>query len=139
MSYESQTGAVIFAKNLDRMAAFYSLMLGFTDVSRDEDHIVLQSSGVQFVVQRIIDGGSAAGDASGPPTHRSTAVSKPVFLVPSISRLRGMAETHGAVLEPADREWSFGGFILCDGLDPDGNAIRFREPTRWRAARRLPL
>jgi hypothetical protein len=31
------------------------------------------------------------------------------------------------VLESADREWSFNGVTVCDGLDPEGNVIQFRE------------
>ncbi len=30
----------------------------------------------------------------------------------------------------ANLEWSFGGFTVCDGMDPDGNVLQFREPTR---------
>ncbi len=34
----------------------------------------------------------------------------------------------GAV--PADQEWPFGGFTVCDALDPEGNVIQFRELPR---------
>jgi hypothetical protein len=97
MPYESRTGAVLFAKNLDR------------------------------VVHVIADGGSVACDVTAPPARRATAAFKPVFFVASISRLRGIAETHGGVLEPVDEEWSFNGVKVCDGLDPEGNVIQFRE------------
>jgi len=30
-------------------------------------------------------------------------------------------------MEPADREWSFNGVTVCDGVDPEGNVIQFRE------------
>jgi len=130
MSYQSRTGAVLFAKNLDRIAAFYSAVLGLTEANRDEDHILLESPGFQLVVHRIIGGGSTAGDSSVPAARRSTAAFKPVFFVPSISRLRATAEMHGGVMEPADQEWSFDGITVCDGLDPEGNVIQFREQPR---------
>lgn len=130
MSYESRTGAVIFAKNLDRIAAFYSEVLGLTEANRDEDHILLESPGFQLAVHRIVGGGSTTGDTSAPAARRSTAALKPVFFVQSISRLRAVAEKYGGALEPADQEWLFGGFTVCDGMDPDGNVIQFREPTR---------
>jgi hypothetical protein len=44
-----------------------------------------------------------------------------------ISGLRALAESSGGVIEPADREWSFNGATVCDGLDPEGNVIQFRE------------
>jgi catechol 2,3-dioxygenase-like lactoylglutathione lyase family enzyme len=127
MGYESRTGAVLFAKNLDQVATFYSVVLGLTEATRADDHIVLESPGFQLVVHRVTVGGAAAGDISTPPVRRETAAFKPVFFVPSISRLRVVADTHGGVLEPIDQQWSFNGVTVCDGLDPEGNVIQFRE------------
>ena len=127
MSYESRTGAVLFAQNLDRVATFYSVVLGLAESNRDDDHILLESPGFQLVVHRITNGGSVPGDITASPARRAMAAFKPVFFVPSISRLRVVAETHGGVMEPADREWSFNGVRVCDGIDPEGNVIQFRE------------
>src|SRR5215203_6851679 len=127
MSYGSRIGAVLFAQNLDRVATFYSVMLGLAESNRDDDHIVLESPGFQLVVHRITTGKSTAGGITVPPARRAAAAFKPVFFVPSISRLRGVAQTHGGVMEAADHEWSFNGVRVCDGLDPEGNVIQFRE------------
>ena len=127
MGYESRTGAVLFANYPDRVATFYSLVLGLTEASRDEDHILLESQGFQLVVHRITVSGAAAGDVTTPPARRSTAAFKPVFFVPSISNLRRVAEANGGFIEPADHEWSFNGVTVCDGLDPEGNVLQFRE------------
>ena len=127
MSYESRTGAVLFARNLDRVATFYAVMLGLIEANRADDHILLESPGFQLVVHRVTAGGSTAGDITVPPARRRTAAFKPVFFVRSISRLRAVAETQGGVIEPAEQEWSFNGVTVCDGLDPEGNVIQFRE------------
>jgi catechol-2,3-dioxygenase len=50
MSYDSRTGAVLFAAQLDRVAAFYSSVLGLSEANRDDDHILLESPGFQLVV-----------------------------------------------------------------------------------------
>ena len=126
MGYESRTGAVLFARNLDQVARFYSVVLGLTEANRADDHILLESPGFQLVVHRIT-GGAAPADITTPPARRATAAFKPVFFVPSISRLRGLAETHGGVLESTDQQGSFNGVTVCDGLDPEGNVIQFRE------------
>jgi catechol 2,3-dioxygenase-like lactoylglutathione lyase family enzyme len=127
MSYQTRTGAVLFATHLKRVASFYSAVLGLAEVGRDDDHIVLESPGFQLVVHRIPGGRPAPGDITVPPTRRATAAFKPVFFVPSISSLRGVAEANGGLMEPADREWSFNGVTVCDGLDPEGNVVQFRE------------
>ena len=123
-----RTGAVLFAKEIDRVATFYSVVLGLTEVNRADDHIVLESAGFQLVVHRIPGGEDAARDVTVPPARRAAAAFKPVFFVPSIVQLRGLAEKHGGVLEPTDQEWSFNGAAVCDGLDPEGNVIQFRAP-----------
>ena len=30
-------------------------------------------------------------------------------------------------MEPAEKEWSYNGVLICDALDPEGNVIQFRE------------
>jgi catechol 2,3-dioxygenase-like lactoylglutathione lyase family enzyme len=130
MSYESRTGAVLFASSLDRVATFYSVVLGLDEVSRDADHILLESPGFQLVVHRIPRPTVGGSEALQRPIRRATAAFKPVFFVPSITGLREIAATHGGSLEPADREWSFKGVQVCDALDPEGNVIQLRERGR---------
>ena len=127
MSYESRTGAVLFAKGLDRIAAFYSAVLGLTEANRDDDHILLESPGFQLVVHRIPGDRATTVDSSGPPVRRATAAFKPVFFVPNLATVRLLVEAHGGVMEPVDKEWSFNGVRVCDGLDPEGNVVQFRE------------
>ncbi len=127
MGYESRTGGVLFAKDPDRVAAFYAVVLGLTDAHHDDDHVVLESTGFQLVVHRIADGSDASIEITVPPVRRATAAFKPVFFVPRIASVRVVAEAHGGVMNPADQEWSFDGVMVCDALDPEGNVIQFRE------------
>ena len=127
MSYASRTGAVIFATNVDRVATFYAAVLGLTEAARADDHIALESPGFHLVVHRITGAGSPAGDITDPPARRAAAAFKPVFFVPDLSRLRGVVQTHGGVMDAAERAWSFNGVAVCDALDPEGNVIQFRE------------
>lgn len=125
--YESRTGAVLFAENVEQVAAFYSGVLGLNQADRDSDHILLESPGFQLVVHRLVGEGQAASDSRPAPVRRATAAFKPVFFVPSIARLRDAATTHGGVIESSEHEWSFNGVTVCDGLDPEGNVVQFRE------------
>jgi catechol 2,3-dioxygenase-like lactoylglutathione lyase family enzyme len=127
-----RTGAVLFANHPDRVAAFYVVVVGLTEVGRHDDHIVLESLGFQLVVHRIL--GGSPGEITVPPARRASAAFKPVFFVPSISNLRVVAEANGGMMEPVDREWSFNGVTVCDGLDPEGNVVQFREVAGSRGA-----
>lgn len=127
MSYESRTGAVLFATRVDQLATFYSNVLGLSEVARDDDHIVLESPGFQLVVHRIPGRPSPASDIVEPPQRRASAAFKPVFFVDSVARIRAIVNAHGGAMEPSEKEWRFNGAVVCDALDPEGNVIQFRE------------
>ena len=127
MSYASRTGAVLFARGLDQVAAFYSNVLDLREANHDADHILLESPGFQLVVHRIPDHSATAMQAEDPPARRAKAAFKPVFFVPSLAKVRTMVSAHGGTMEPRDKEWSFNGVAVCDAVDPEGNVIQFRE------------
>jgi catechol 2,3-dioxygenase-like lactoylglutathione lyase family enzyme len=125
---ESRAGAVLYAKNVDRVVVFYSAVLGFQIRGGDESHVVLESPGFELVVLRIPEEIASSTAITVPPTLRANAAIKPVFFVPSLAAVRATAEACGGMLNSSDKEWSFQGFKVCDGLDPEGNVIQFREP-----------
>jgi catechol 2,3-dioxygenase-like lactoylglutathione lyase family enzyme len=125
--YASRTGAVLFANRVDRVAAFYSNVLGLREANRDDDHILLESPGFQLVVHRVPGHAASSIEAPQPPIRRASASFKPVFFVHSLAKVRATAKRHGGAVEPRDQEWSFDGVVVCDALDPEGNVIQFRE------------
>jgi catechol 2,3-dioxygenase-like lactoylglutathione lyase family enzyme len=135
VSYESRTGAVLFARGLDRVATFYSRVLGLSEAGRDDDHVVLESRGFQLVVHRAPAYLAAAVPAAEPGTRRDKAAFKPVFFVHSLGSVRVTVNAHGGTMEPLDKEWSFNGVAVCDALDPEGNVIQFRETPRGEPGR----
>ena len=127
MLYESRTGAVLFVRRLDQVAAFYSNVLGLRETHRDADHILLESPGFQLVVHRIPSVTDAKVDVAEPPIRRASAAFKPVFFVQSLATVRTIANANGGAMEASDKEWSFNGVPVCDALDPEGNVVQFRE------------
>ena len=127
MSYESRTGAVLFARRLDHVATFYSRVLGLSEANRDADHILLESPGFQLVVHRISDDSVTPIKTAEPPTPKLRAALKPVFFVHSLAGVRMIVSAHDGSMEPRDKEWSFNGVAVCDAIDPEGNVIQFRE------------
>jgi catechol 2,3-dioxygenase-like lactoylglutathione lyase family enzyme len=118
---------VLYAKDVDRLAAFYSAVLGVEATARSHDHVVLESRGFQLVVLQIPHDIASTIEIAVPPVRRAKAAVKLVFFVSSIAGVRAAAEALGGVLDSTDKEWSFQGFTVCDGLDPEGNVIQFRE------------
>jgi catechol 2,3-dioxygenase-like lactoylglutathione lyase family enzyme len=130
VSYESRTGAVLFARGLDQVAAFYSKVLGLSEAHRDDDHILLESPGFQLVVHRIPGHSATTTENAEPLARRARAAYKPVFFVQSLASVRTTASAHGGVREPREKEWSFNGVVVCDAVDLEGNVIQFREMGR---------
>lgn len=127
MKGTSRSGAVLFAKDVGRLAAFYAGVLEWPVVDRGDYWIVLESSGIQLVVHGIPPELAATIEITDPPVRRAAAAVKPVFFVRSIERVRAAVASLGGVMNSTEQEWSFQGTTICDGLDPEGNVIQFRE------------
>jgi hypothetical protein len=127
MKHESRSGAVLYAKDVSRLVAFYSAVLDLRAVDSNDNHVVLESRAFQLVVLGIPADIASSIEITVPPGRRATVAFKPVFFVPSLAAVRAAAEAFGGVLNSADKEWWFQGCKVCDGLDPEGNVVQFRE------------
>jgi predicted enzyme related to lactoylglutathione lyase len=127
VSYESRTGAVLFASRLDQVAAFYAHVLGLREANRDDDHILLESPGFQLVVHRIPGHSTTTIDVAEPTVRRAGAAFKPVFFVHNLASVRTVASAHGGTLEPQEMEGHSTVSWFAMAVDPEGNVIQLRE------------
>lgn len=127
MTTAFQAGAVLYARNPEIVRDFYRAVVGLDVEHVEHDHVVLASPVFQLVVVRAQPGVTPPSDVEQPAARRETAAVKLVFSVPSIDAARALAATHGGALLPPDSEWEFQGFRVCDGQDPEGNVIQFRQ------------
>jgi catechol 2,3-dioxygenase-like lactoylglutathione lyase family enzyme len=118
---------VLYAKDLDRVVPFYASVLGLQAVARDEEHVRLEARAFQLVVLRMAPDIAATIRITVPPARRANAAIKLMFVVPSIAAVRHLAAAQGGMLNGPESEWVFDGYRVCDGLDPEGNVIQFRE------------
>lgn len=119
---------MLYAKDMDRVVAFYAALLGFETAGRDEEHVRLESPAFQLVVLRMPSRIASTMQITVPPARRDNMAIKLVFFVPSIATVRASAPALGGILNGARKEWLFNGCKVCDGIDPEGNVIQFREP-----------
>jgi predicted enzyme related to lactoylglutathione lyase len=120
-------GTVIFAKHLDRMAAFYAAVAGLRENERGGDFVLLEKGGFELVVHAIPKRVAASIVIAKPPRRREGIPIKPAFLVPSIDAARRLASEFGGELNPLEGEMRFRGWRACDGHDPEGNVFQLRE------------
>jgi hypothetical protein len=133
-----KNGAVLFAKDAKRVARFYELVAGMKRTHEDPGIIVLESPGSQLVVHPIPLRIARTLTIDTPPARRTLAAVKLVFAVKSIADARKIAPGLGGALEPPPRMFEARGFRACDGVDPEGNVIQFREKAAAQKVAKAP-
>lgn len=127
MANTFHAGAVLYAKDLALVKAFYEAVLNLSVEHAENDHVVLASPAFQLVILKVPERIASSIEIESPPRRRTETPIKLVFEVPSISATRAIAHEHGGELFPPEREWNFQGYRVCDGQDPEGNVVQFRQ------------
>ena len=122
-----QAGAVLYAKDMARMCDFYARVAGLRAVHAEHDHVVLESPRFQLVVVAIPAPLATTIRTTTPPRRREDCALKLVLAVASIAAARAAALPAGGKLDDPEHEWRFCGARVCDGHDPEGNVVQFRE------------
>lgn len=115
---------IIFAKDLERMTAFYRDGLGLRVLpERSLPGWVELEAGACLVALHAIPEEIARGiEITDPARPRSENAIKLVFVTPDLAAARAHLLAHGAVMGEA-RSWG-----ACDGLDPEGNVFQISGP-----------
>jgi predicted enzyme related to lactoylglutathione lyase len=122
-----QAGAVLYAKDFRRLAEFYRRVAGLQEREAADDFICLESNAFQLVVLQIPVHIAETITIEIPPRRPESTPIKLVFFVASVEAGRVAARENGGELNPPEREWSFQGDKVCDGVDPEGNVFQLRQ------------
>ena len=117
----SNVGAVVFAKDLKRVAAFYQKALGMTVTSCDEYHSVLDCYGFELVVHQIPKDIANNITVDRPPKRRVSAAIRLDYPVTNIQDSRKAARSLGGDIDDAPPPWANGNANFYFGYDPEGN------------------
>ena len=123
----ARPAAVIYAKQLATLRRFYQATTGLALVQEADGHVVLASPAFELVLVAMPAAIADTIHIASPPLRREDTPIKLVFVVDSLARIRDLAATLGGELNPAGQEWIFGGQRVCDGHDPEGNVLQFRQ------------
>lgn len=127
MSDQIRAGAVLYARDVERLQTFYRAVTGFAVEHAESDHVVLESPSFQLVILKIPERIAASIPIETPPRRRTDTPVKLVFFVADLVATRAIAALQGGELNPSEKEWAFQGCRVCDGQDPEGNVIQFRQ------------
>jgi len=121
----ARAGALIYAKDLNRLSEFYQQLLGMQLHHSDEDHHVIGSADMQLIIHAIPEHISSSIVISSPPIPRSEQAIKLFFTVPSVATAGSVAMSLGGML--FGQEYAGPGFHVQNGYDPEGNIFHVRE------------
>jgi catechol 2,3-dioxygenase-like lactoylglutathione lyase family enzyme len=111
--------AMVFVKDLDRMARFYSHFLGLQPISesRTDSWAEFETGGSHFALHAIPADIATAIEITQPPLVREENSIKLTFEVGDLAAARTRLESLGAMI--VDRAWG-----TCDVIDPEGNVFQ---------------
>lgn len=120
-------GVVLFARNVNMLAAFYRGALDFAEMAHVDDHVVLRRGGIELTVHAVPRGMASPGGQPSSPARRESAALKPVFVVADLALVRSRIASSGGEMDAPEREWWWQGARVVDGVDPEGNVFQLRE------------
>jgi GrpB-like predicted nucleotidyltransferase (UPF0157 family)/predicted enzyme related to lactoylglutathione lyase len=121
----ARAGLFIYAKDVERLARFYELILGASRLHESSDMIVVQSPDIQLVVHRMPPHIASSVTIQSPPGPRHDTALKFFFTVPGIAATRSAAADLGG--EVFNEQWQGPGFVVCNARDPEGNIFQVRQ------------
>lgn len=127
MPIDLNAGAVLYAKDLPRVSAFYVQVLGLKLSHEAEDFVVLKAGSYRLTVVEIPERIARDIHIATPPARREDTPIKLVFHVESLQAARAKVAALGGGLNPLEREWEDDGELVCDGHDPEGNVFQLRQ------------
>jgi len=127
MTHRGLTGAVLYAKDLERLVEFYSAVAGLDVQSAQKAFAVLGREPSRLVIVRIPKHIADSIDISTPPERREETPVKLVFSVDDIAAARTRAAERGGAVNAVEHEWEFVGAKVCDGHDAEGNVFQIRQ------------
>ncbi|AXK72609.1 glyoxalase/bleomycin resistance/dioxygenase family protein [Lysobacter sp. TY2-98] len=126
MSGPARAGVFIYAKDLERVAAFYEQLLDMRRLHARDEIVVLQSLDLQLLVHAIPERYAADITITTPPVRRENCAIKFFCTVPRLDAAAGIVASGGGTLFP--ERWDGPGFVACNAMDPQGNVFQLREP-----------
>ncbi|MEO7129246.1 MAG: VOC family protein, partial [Rhodoferax sp.] len=121
----ARAGLFVYAKDKDRLCRFYAEVAGMKKLNETAELTVLESGDIQLLVHNIPASIAATITITTPPARREDTALKFFFTVSSLEQARAKATALGGAIW--NENWRGPGFVVCNGMDPEGNVFQVRE------------
>lgn len=121
----ARAGALIYAKDMNRLAVFYEALLGMRTLHATPELMVIESPDFQMVLHALPPAYAERVQLHTPPVPREDTALKLFFTVDSLAEARERAAEFGGIV--FDDEWAGPRFRVRNACDPEGNVFQLRE------------
>ncbi|HEY7641120.1 MAG TPA: VOC family protein [Steroidobacteraceae bacterium] len=115
--------AVLFAKDLRRVATFYVRVFAVQVLQEDAHHAELDCSGFRLVVHQIPEQFARNVVVTTPPHRREHGAIRLNFPVRDVPGSRALARSLGGEIDDQPPPWAGGDTSFHLGHDPEGNVF----------------
>lgn len=120
----ARAGALIYAKNIEKLSGFYQVLFAMTLLKADAEHQVIESADFQLIIHAIPAPIAETIRISAPPEPRQDQAIKLFFTVDDLASAEALAPTLGGeIFGPV---YDGPGFKVRNGYDPEGNIFQIR-------------
>jgi catechol-2,3-dioxygenase len=117
----SAVSAVLFARDLNKVAGFYRDVLGMPCTAKDAQHAVLVCKHFDLIIHQLPP--SETEPAAAPLQRRHTAAIRLNFTIADIAQARRVAASLGGEVDDAPPAWAPPDARCRLGHDPEGNVF----------------
>jgi predicted enzyme related to lactoylglutathione lyase len=125
----TNVSAVLFAKDLAKVTAFYEQVFAMTSTVADEYHSSLNCRGFNLIVHQIPKQFADHITIAQPPERRAEVPMRLDYPVRSVSDARRIACSLGGEIDEAPPGWAERNANFFLGCDPEGNVFGVTEAT----------
>jgi predicted enzyme related to lactoylglutathione lyase len=115
--------AVVFAKDLRKVAAFYTRVCSAEVKNEDAHHADLDCGGFQLIVHQIPEHYAKAMIISDPPRRREHGAVRLDFPIADVAASRAVARALGGEIDDRPPPWAGSDVSFRLGYDPEGNVF----------------
>lgn len=118
-----KVSAVLFARDLDALAKFYSEVFGVRASTRDTQHALLDFNGFELVIHQIPKHLLEPDAITNPSERRERSAIRLDFPVADVTYARREAHRLGGIIDELPPPWAGSDTSFHLGHDPEGNVL----------------
>ena len=123
MLASNAVAAVLFAKDLRRVAPFYRAVMNAGLLDAGANHETLDCGGFHLVIHQIPGALANSIEIANPPVRREATAIRLDFPVADINRARQHARRLGGEVDDQPPPWAVDSGSIYLGFDPEGNVF----------------